>query len=58
MNPDMKTTYMEIVNNQGNIFNIHCLIQLKAKCGLTYADLVSLQPFIFLEIKEPSHIDR
>ena len=48
---------MEIVKNKGNVFNIDFLSQLKAKRNLTYADLVSLKPFIFLKMEEPYHID-
>ena len=48
---------MEIVKNQGNVWNIDCLSKLKAVCKLTNTDVVSLQPFILLAIKETSPID-
>ena len=53
----MKNTAMYIAKNQGIVWNMDLLIQLNVICKLANTKVVSLQPFIFLAIEEPSHID-
>ena len=58
MNPDINNTATEIVNNQGNVWNIGCLSQLKTTYKLINSDIVSLQSCIFLSMDEPSRLGR
>ena len=49
---------MNMVNNQGNVWNIDCLRPLREICKLTNVDVVSFQPLTLLAMEEPSNIDR
>ena len=44
------------MNNQGNVWNIDLISQLKATFKLTNTDVVSLQPWILLLMEEISHL--